>query len=101
MKIEIILISIFIVSGCVFTIDQPPPSAIEDWSNENMNIAQVGRDMELCGLRRDRNTNMSINDYLSASKCMERRGYYKIKGRRLCDIAHYKEYKACGGSRLD
>ncbi len=99
-----ILICIFIIAGCAFTIDQPPPNADTKWLRLNTTQEQVREDMLLCGFENVYdNQDMPMGLYIKASLCMEKKYYdnriFERYGNKTCD--RYAEYKACGGSRID
>lgn len=100
----LVLVYMFVISGCTFTIDKPPPNADTKWLRANTTQEQVRRDMLLCGFDNIfDNQNMAMDFYIEASLCMEKRGYinrvFQKYGTKVCD--RYSEYKSCGGLRLD
>ncbi len=99
----LMMFSFLIIQSCVFTIDQAPRTTVELWKKSNTNIKQTIVDIEACGLSPDRNTDLPRNQYLIGALCLESKGYQYMGSVRdgICNTTQHKEFKACGGSRLD
>ncbi len=104
MKKTFMVLSMLFCSGCVFTIDQPPPNADKTWVRFETPLEVVRLDMKSCGFDNFfNNVNMPKNTYIISGRCMEKKGYVNSilqqQNKKICD--RYAEYQACGGSRID